>query len=311
MWKFVFFSFRLKRDYDVVFATLPSIFIGIAGIVSKVRQRAMFILDIRDLWPETLVGIKRFQNRFALRFAYWLERFLYRKADEIIVNSEEFITYMICKDIPREKISFIPNSLTEAELDQQLSVRGSSADVVTVLYAGNVGLAQDLEKLICVAKRLNDNPRIRFEVIGYGFMVRDIKQRIADLGLVNIEVSQALSRKDALVKIAEADMVYVTLRDGDVFKTVLPGKVVDYMGSGKAIVANVAGYCAYMIRKANCGLVSEDGCVDELCGYILELAGSDVLRNRLGENGYRYARKRFNWKFNFGVLVEILERKVG
>ena len=308
MWKFVFCNFRLKKDYDVVFATLPSIFIGVASVVAKMRQRAMFILDIRDLWPETLVGIKRFQNKFALRLAYGLERFLYRKADEIIVNSEEFITYMICKDIPQDKISFIPNSLTEAELDRQMVGKRSGCDEIRVLYAGNVGLAQDLESLISIAEMLKGDSRIRFEVIGYGFLMGDIRQQIADLGLGNIEITQALSRKETLERIAQADMVYVTLMDGDVFKTVLPGKVIDYMGSGKAIVANVAGYCAYMIRKANCGFVSENGSLDELCGYILDLAGSETLRTRLGENGRRYARKRFNWTVNLGVLVEILEK---
>ena len=310
MLKFIFYTFKLEKDYDVVFATLPSIFIGVAGIVAKIRQKATFILDIRDLWPETLVGIKRFQNKFALRLAYALESFLYRKADEIIVNSEEFITYMVCKNIPKEKISFIPNSLTEAELDQQLLGKKGRSDVVTVLYAGNIGLAQDLDTLICIAERLNDNPRIKFEVIGYGFMMGDIKQRIVDLGLGNIEVSQALSRKGTLEKIANADMVYVTLKDSDVFKTVLPGKVVDYMGSGKAIVANVAGYPAHVIREADCGLVSEYGSVDKLSDFILELAESDELRIRLGENGREYARKRFNWAVNLGVLVEILKKRV-
>ena len=309
MLKFISYNFKLKKDYDVVFATLPSIFIGIASVVAKVRQRAMFILDIRDLWPETLVGLNRFNNRLALRIAYGLERFLYRKADEIIVNSEEFITYMVSKNIPQDKISFIPNSLTEAELDQQLMRKRQESDEIKVLYAGNIGLAQDLDTLINIAKWMKHNPKIRFEVIGYGFMMKDIKQKIVDLELSNIEIFQAMSRKETLVRIAEADMVYVTLKDSDVFKTVLPGKLIDYMGSGKAIVANVAGYPAYMIRKANCGLISEKGSIDELCDFILELATSDDLRYQLGENGRRFARKRFNWAINLGTLVEILEKK--
>ena len=75
MWKFIFYNFKLKKDYDVVFATLPSIFIGIASIIAKMRQRATFILDIRDLWPETLLGIKRFDNKLILKMAYGLESF--------------------------------------------------------------------------------------------------------------------------------------------------------------------------------------------------------------------------------------------
>ena len=218
---------------------------------------------------------------------------------------------MVSKKVPKEKIYFIPNSLTEKELNQRsLREDYQSADEIKVLYAGNIGLAQDLDTLIDVAKKLNCNPRIKFEAMGYGFMMKDIQQRIMDLGLSNIKISKAKSRKEALVKIAEADLVYVSLKDCDVFKTVLPGKVVDYMGTGKAIVANASGYCARMIRKANCGLVSEDGDVDELCGFILRLAEFGDLRFRLGENGWNYARKRFNWTVNLGILIEILEKKV-
>ena len=310
MLKFVSYSFRFKKDYDVVFATLPSIFIGVAGIIAKKRKKATFILDIRDLWPETLVGIKRFQNRLALRLAYGLESYLYRKADEIIVNSEEFIPYMISKKVPKEKISFIPNSLTEMELNSQFNQGGLHPDEVRVLYAGNVGLAQDLDTLISIAQRLSHVPKIKFEVIGYGFLIKDIKQKIVDQGLNNIEILQAKSRKEALIKIAEADLVYVTLKDSDIFKTVLPGKVVDYMGLGKAIVASVAGYCAYLILKANCGFVSEDGDVDELCDFIVKLADSDNLRNQLGENGHNYAKEWFNWEVNIGTLIEMLEKRV-
>ena len=311
MWKFVFHNFKLRKDYDVVFATLPSIFIGVAGIAAKVRQRAVFIVDIRDLWPESLLGIKKFDNRFALKLAYGLESFLYRKADEIIVNSEEFIPYMVSKKVHREKISFIPNSLTDAELNQRvLREDYRVSDEITVLYAGNIGLAQDLDTLINIAKRLNCNSKIRFEVIGYGFMMKDIQQRIVDLGLGNIKVLKAKSRKEAMVTIANADVVYVSLKDCDVFKTVLPGKVVDYMGAGKAIVANVSGYPAQVIGEADCGLVSEVGDVDELCGFVLRLAEDVDLRWRLGNNGWNYARKRFNWSVNLGILIEILEKKV-
>ena len=309
MLKFVFYNFKLKKDYDVIFATLPAIFIGIAGVVARMRLKAMLILDIRDLWPETLIGINRFQNKFALRIAYGLEKFLYHKADEIIVNSEKFIPYMLAKKVPQEKISFIPNSLTEIELAQQLSQKGGRlGDGITVLYAGNVGLAQDLDTLIDIAKRLQHHPEIMFEVIGYGFLMKDIRLKVAEQGLENIEILQALSRKETLARIAAADMVYVTLRDSDVFKTVLPGKVVDYMGSGKPIVADVAGYCAYMIRKADCGLISENGDVNELCDFILKLANSGELRRQLGENGRKFASKKFNWSVNIKILIEKLEK---
>ena len=309
MLKFISYSFKFEKDYDVVFATLPSIFIGIAGIIARRRKKAKLILDIRDLWPETLVGIKRFQNRFALRLAYWLESYLYRKADKIIVNSEEFIPYMVEKKVPRKKISFIPNSLTEEELNQQFEQRNPSNEV-RILYAGNVGLAQDLDTLISISKRLSSEPMIKFEVIGYGFLIKDVKQKILDQGLSNIEILQAKSRKEALIKIAEADLAYVTLRDSEVFKTVLPGKIIDYMGLGKAIVASVAGYPAHMILEANCGFVSEGGDVDELCGFILQLAECGELRAELGENGHKYARERFNWEVNIGKLIEVLEKKV-
>ena len=310
MFKFVFFTFKIKKDYEAVFVSSPPIFIGLAGVLAKRRLKTTLILDIRDLWPETLIGIQKLHNRIFLKMAYALERFLYRKADKIIVNSEPFADYMVDKKIPKAKITFIPNSLTDSELNLACLPphhNKSQQAEIKVLYAGNVGLAQDMDTLIKIAAKLK-HQQIKFEVIGYGFLINDMREKIADLGLDNIDIFPARNREETFEIIAKADMVYVTLKDSDVFKTVLPGKVVDYMGLGKAIVANVSGYCGDIIKAAECGYISEDGNLDELCGYILTLAGSISLRNKLGKNGNNYARQNFSWSVNLKALFDILEK---
>lgn len=308
MLKFVFYNFKLQKSYDVVFATSPSIFIGIAGVVAKRKQKSTLILDIRDLWPETMLGIKKFNNPLLLKMAYGLERYLYNRADKITINSEEFTTYMIAHGVPREKLSFIPNALTEEELERKDKPTQNESSNVKILYAGNVGLAQDVETLIEIAQRLKTHQNIEFELVGYGFSMKDIEQKIADRNLKNIIVSSAINRKQTLDKIFESDIVYATLMGSDVFKTVLPGKVIDYMGLGKVIVANASGYCASIIKSANCGLVSETGNLDELCGFILRLAESPQLRFELGKNGHHYAKAKFNWAINSKTLLEVFKK---
>ncbi|WP_025699699.1 glycosyltransferase family 4 protein, partial [Paenibacillus forsythiae] len=176
---------RLDRKYDIVFATTPTIFVGLTGLFAKWKLRCPLILDVRDLWPESLLGVGVFTFKPFISLAYILEKKLYRGAKHIIVNSEGFIPRIVSKGVDRQKISFMPNSLTDEEL-LAASKEDNSNEGITVIYTGNIGLAQDLEILIEVAERMKDLP-IKFKIIGYGFRSKDLKMQIEEKRLHNIE----------------------------------------------------------------------------------------------------------------------------
>lgn len=296
-----------KEKYDYIFVSTPSIFIPVAGMFAKRKMKAKLIVDVRDLWPESLIGIGFFNKKWILKFAYKLEYKIYHAADNIIINSEGFYSYISSTGISPNRISFMPNSLTEKELSTV--PKRNDSDKVTVIYTGNIGLAQDIEKLILIAEYLKEYKNISFKIIGYGYQKRELGESIEAKQLPNMQLIEPKNREDTLAEIVNADIAYVSLVEKDVFKKVLPGKVMDYMSMRKPIVADVAGYAKEVVEEAQCGFVTEDRTVAELSDYIIKLAQDKQLRNRLGENGYQYAFRTLRWKTNIETLLKILEER--
>ncbi|MGG0237412.1 glycosyltransferase family 4 protein [Bacillus rhizoplanae] len=296
-----------KAKYDYVFVSTPSIFVAVAGMFAKKKMKAKLILDVRDLWPESLIGVGFFNKRWILKVAYKFEYRMYHTADQILINSEGFFSYITSKGIDPKRISFMPNSLTEKELSV-IPVE-NTGDKLTIIYTGNIGLAQDITKLISVAEYLQDYKNITFKIIGYGYKKNAVYDMMKMKNLANIQFLKPKNREDTLAEVASADITYVSLVEEDVFKKVLPGKVIDYMSVKKPIVADVDGYAKEVIGEAKCGFVAENRTVSELGDYIIKLASDKQLRKQLGENGYQYAFRTLRWKTNIETLVQILEEK--
>ncbi|MDM5157392.1 glycosyltransferase family 4 protein [Bacillus sp. DX1.1] len=305
--RFILAICKDKEKYDYVFVSTPSIFVAVTGMFAKKRMKAKLILDVRDLWPESLIGVGFFNKKWILKIAYKLENSIYHAADQIIINSKGFFSYIVSKGIEPKLISFIPNSLTEEELS--IVPKENNSDNLTIIYTGNIGLAQDITKLISVAEYLQDYKNITFKIIGYGYKKNDIEERIQNKTLSNIELIKPKNREETLAEVAAADIAYVSLVEQDVFKKVLPGKVIDYMSMKKPIVADVDGYAKEVIEEAECGFVAENRTVNELGDYIIKLANDKQLQKQLGKNGYRYAFQTLRWKTNIKTLVQVLEEK--
>jgi len=305
MVRFIGTIFKQKAEFDYIFVTSPPIFVGVAGLIAKWKLKAPLILDIRDLWPESLTGVQVFSNPLILKTAYKVEEILYKKATKIIVNSRSFIQYMTNKNVSKDKITFLPNSLTESELayeEAQLEKEN-----ITVIYTGNLGLAQDLHKFMKTAALLKENKSINFSIIGYGKNTNEVKNYIDSNGLSNVTLHTAKSRNETLKLVASADIAYVSLVNQEVFKTVLPGKIIDYMCVKKPIIGDVAGYASEIIHEANCGIILKEDTPEELVENIYKLANDPNLRKNYGENGYQYAYKNLRWKTNINVLLKVME----
>jgi glycosyltransferase involved in cell wall biosynthesis len=306
MIRFILKILLLKNEYNYIFVTSPPIFVGVAGLIAKWKLRVPFILDIRDLWPESLTGVKLFSNKFILNCAYKIEEILYKQSTRIIINSKSFLDYMTNKGVPKEKIKFLPNSLTEEELNFTSDLQNND-DMIDVIYTGNLGLAQDIQKLIDLAILLKEDPKIRFTIIGYGYHLNKLEEIINERKLSNLKLLSAKSRKETLSIVSQADIAYVSLVKQEVFKTVLPGKIIDYMSVRKPIIGDVEGYAKGIIESANCGIVTKDSSLEELVKNIKKLADNPELRKELGENGYQYAYQNLRWKTNIDVLINTME----
>jgi hypothetical protein len=229
--KFVLLIIKDQKRYDYVLATSPPIFTGFVGLFAKYRYKSKFILDIRDLWPESLKGVGVFNNPLIVGFFGALEKVLYRKSDKIVINSLGFQDYIQQKGkINRAKILFIPNGAMKEEI---ASINKKENEVNKIIYAGNLGLAQNTELINQLVPLLNEQG-IQLTIIGYGINKNELFNSIKEYK--NVTIIKPLTRKECFKIISEHDLGLVTLKDKEVFKTVLPGKIIDYMTCGVPIV---------------------------------------------------------------------------
>ena len=306
MYKFIRTVRKLRPQYDYILASTPAIFVGMAGVVAKKRLNCPLILDVRDLWPDSLLGTGVFNHKPIIALAGWIEKKIYRASKHIIVNSEGFKPHIISKGVEAEKISFMPNSLNNKEMMSNWFL-AEDKKTMTVVYTGNVGLAQDLDIFLKAAELLKHRPDVSFKIMGYGYRYNELKDRVKQVKMDNLEIIDASNKKDALEVVNQADIAFVSLVPQRVFDKVLPGKIVDYMSMGKPIIGAVSGYSAELIRQANCGLVCEERDPHVIVALIERLLNSKELRTSLGNSGYEYALQHFQWEQNISILDQILE----
>lgn len=299
--KFLFLIVKDKQQYDYIFVTSPPIFTGFVGLFAKYRYKCNFILDIRDLWPESLKGVGVFNYPFILNFFGVLEKILYKKSDKIIINSLGFEEYIQKKaNIPKSKILFIPNGAVREEI---ASNDKKENKIPRIIYAGNLGLAQNTE-LINNLVPLLENQGINLTIIGYGVNKNELFNSIKQYK--NVTIIKPLTRKECFKIITEHDLGLVTLKDKEVFKTVLPGKIIDYMTCGVPIVGVIDGYAKEIVEKERVGIASNSDDPQEMVSLIKKLLDDKKLREEMSQREHKVILRDFNWEANIKKLVEYM-----
>ncbi|MFC4661437.1 glycosyltransferase family 4 protein [Oceanobacillus aidingensis] len=299
--KMIFFVLFSRNKYDVIFVSSPPIFVAIVGLIAKYRFRAKLILDIRDLWPESLKGVGVFNYSIVIGLFEKIEKLLYIQANNIVVNSKGFIGYIVSKSkVFADKITYLPNGARNYEIN--ISEEKGSDDF-KVIYAGNLGLAQDVTAIMNLAKELNER-NIKLTIIGYGIRRDSLIDYIKKKDLKNVEFVNPTTRSECFKIISNHQVGIVTLVEAEVFETVLPGKVIDYMTCGVPVVASVSGFSEKMIEDGKTGFVSHN--LDELIKCIEELKENDKLYDEMSLNGRKYVEHNYLWEKNIDHLIRVI-----
>lgn len=301
--RMILFVLTHKRQYDIVFVTSPPIFVALVGLLAKYKYRARLILDIRDLWPESLKGVGVFDYPIIIKVFKKIESLLYITADNITVNSKGFIDYIEnYPKVEKGSITFIPNGIKENEI----RVHDINTKPFKVIYAGNIGLAQDNVVLMDLAKELSKR-NISLTIMAYGIKREEFVQFAKEENLTNVHFLKPCNREECFSIIKEHHVGIVTLNESEVFETVLPGKVIDYMACGLPIVASVSGFSKEIIEKQNVGYVSKSRNANDILRSIIELYKKPNLAQKMSLNGTKYVRSQFSWERNIQLLVDIIE----
>ena len=279
---------------DVLVTTSPQFFNGLAGYPVKLIKRIPWVLEIRDLWPESVLAVGAVKNPVLIRFLAALERFAYRKCDHIVPVTEAFRRYIVSKGIVPDKISVVRNGVDFSlfagnadpqELRRSLGLEGK----FIVSYVGTHGMAHGLETVLNAAAQLRSHAHIAFLLVGDGAERQRLLGLREQLGLTNLTMLEQ-QPKERMPRIwALSDASLVLLRKLPLFETVIPSKIFESMAMGRPIVLGVGGEAREIVEEAHAGLVIEPESSASLCAAVLKLAQDPALVQQLGANGQAYA----------------------
>lgn len=300
-----------KAKFDVVIATTPQFFCGLAGKYISIIRRKKFILELRDLWPESIIAVGALKNKMIIRILEKVELNLYHSANKIISVTNSFKNNLISRGIEPSKIDVLFNGVAidlfkngKQISDQNLREFISSGFIVG--YIGTIGMAHSLITLVDAAEKVK-NSDIKFVIVGSGAERGKLEKEIADRNLKNIIITQLQPKAEIPSIIHNLDLFCVHLKKNDLFKTVIPSKIFEGMIMKKPILMGVEGEARDIIEDANCGLFFEPENSDDLVEKVLTLRDTIKLKDELGENGYNYVVDNFDRKKIASEYFEILE----
>jgi len=283
---------------DVVISTSPQFFNGLAGYFVSRIKRTPWILEIRDLWPESILAVGAITNKRIIRFLEYLEMFAYRKADRIVVVTDAFKTYMVDKGIDEQKIEVITNGVDldrykPEEKNQSLAEELGVADKFVASYVGTHGMAHNLDTILEAAQQCDD-PGIVFLMVGDGAERERLLRMKEEMGLNNVVMVQQLPKEKmpALWSITDASLVL--LKRSDLFKSVIPSKIFESMAMQCPIVLGVEGEVKSIIERAESGICIEPESASELLLAVRRLKKDARLGTQMGESGRRYVSEHYN-----------------
>jgi len=310
---FMFSSFWIGlgvKNVDLVWGTSPPILQGLtAWTLAKIR-RAPFLFEVRDLWPQFAIAVGVLKNPVLIRLSEWLERFLYRSADRVVVNSPGFIEYV--KSRGAQRVELIPNGADASMFDpydEGLEFRRAHhlEDRFVALYAGAHGMSNDLDVVLQSARLLADEVEIQIVLVGDGKEKSALQARAAEMKLVNMIFLPPVPKAEMPRVLAGADACIAILKPLDEYKRTYPNKVFDYMAAGRPVALAIDGVVRDVVQAAGCGYFAQPGDAASLANAISKLARDKIKARQMGLNGREYLEEHFSREKAAGQLISLLE----
>jgi glycosyltransferase involved in cell wall biosynthesis len=235
------------QEYDVVIATSSRLMTAALGAWAARQCKAKLYLDIRDLFTDTMQDVlAKSPLRIFMPAFRWLERWTFRRADQLNVVSAGFLPH-IQAVTPALQPSVFTNGIDDAFLASEFS-GVTSNKMPVVLYAGNMGEGQGLHHIIPpIAQALEG--QVCFGILGDGGRRKTLVDALTASGAENVEVLDPVSREALFTQYRKADVLFLHLNDYPAFRKVLPSKIFEYAATGKPILAGVAGHAADFLRE--------------------------------------------------------------
>ena len=284
---------------DVVVTTSPQFFNGLAGYFVSRLRRMPWLLEIRDLWPESILVVGAIRNRTIIRLLEWVELFAYRQADRIVPVTDAFKRYMVGKGISPKKIEVIKNGVDLSFFKKiagpnPVALELGLQDKFVASYFGTHGMAHCLETVLYSARELEKYEDIVFLLVGDGAERQRLAAMRNEMALNNVIMLEQQPKEKMPYLWALSDVSLVLLKKSELFTTVIPSKIFESMAMEKPIILGVEGESAEIIKAADAGFCIEPENWHELAARVLELYRNRDVAVRFGENGRKHVAQHYD-----------------
>lgn len=290
-----------RESYDVIFVYEPSpVTVGLPARAMKMVKRAPIVFWVQDLWPESLSATGAVSSRWILRIVERLVRFIYRGCDQILVQSRGFFQPIHRMGVDVERIRYFPNSVEQfyhpVSLGNDAPERAGIPGGFRVMFAGNIGAAQDFETILSAAEALRSHLEIQWVIIGDGRLGAWVGEQVRERGLTGSVHLLGRHPQESMPRyFALADALLVTLRKDPIFALTIPSKVQSYLACAKPIVAALDGEGARVVVESGAGRSAPAGDANGLAKAIMEIYRlSEQERTAMGLRGRQYYESHFD-----------------
>lgn len=306
------------KHYDAVFVHETSpVTQGIPALMVKWIRRCPLYFWVLDLWPESLQAAGGINNKKVLGFFAWLTRLIYRNSDKILISSKGFRKSILDKGDFGDKIEYFPNWAEDTFTGAGVSaidrnkLKAHLPNGFRVMFAGNIGEAQDFDHVMQAALLLKEEKDIKFVIIGDGrkrqwvldfIQANELQETVCCPGRFPLETMPAFYR--------EADVLFLALKDEPIFSLIMPAKVQTYMTAGKPIVAMINGETQDVMAEVNCGFSVNAGDYKAFAKCIIQLKQmAPEERQAMGRAALHYYENTYRKTVCMEHLFKIIEKQ--
>jgi glycosyltransferase involved in cell wall biosynthesis len=321
---FSFFSFmassffaglRVKK-VDLVWGTSPPIFQGVTAWLLARLKGVPLLFEVRDLWPAFAIAVGVLKNPLLIKMSLWLERFLYRHADRVMVNSPGYMAHV--SQLGARQVELVPNGADPQMFDpadQGSAFRSANRleHKFVLLYAGAHGMSNDLGVVLQAAKLLqgaDTSQKIMIVFLGDGKEKPALQQQTVEMQLTNVLFLPPVPKSGMAAALAGADACLAILKPIEEYKTTYPNKVFDYMAAGRPVTLAIDGVIREVVESAGCGIFVQPGDPSALAQAIQALAADPARSRQMGLAGRRYLEEHFSRSAVAEKLARLMEEMV-
>ncbi|CAN1531251.1 RfaG Glycosyltransferase [Methylophilaceae bacterium] len=311
----LFGAYRLrKQDFDVIFVFEPSpVTVGIPASFLRWIKKSPVVFWVQDLWPESLQAVGAIRSKVILSIIAGLVRYIYKHCDLILAQSKSFIPQIKKYTDNHTQVIYMPNwaesifDLSDVVHAKEVPIKQGSFDV---MFAGNIGEAQDFPSILSAAELVKSYTNIRWLIVGDGRMADWVANEIEIRNLQDSVLMLGRYPGDRMPSFFKhAKVLLVSLKDELIFSMTIPGKIQSYLAAGRPVLAMLNGEGANIINESEAGITCPAEDAQALADSVLKLSIMSACElEEMGRKGLDYSNREFNRRILIEKLVRMLEQ---